>query len=587
MEQENISIVSENINVRIPIKYKNIQYNFCKNPNCINFGVEPIESKKEGRSLYMMPSGGKHFPLLKCVACGEAPPLKSNHGIVEELERITSYLRINNKSVTCPDINCSNHKVSVETKKAYRRFGTTKAGAKRFLCLVCNKTFSIAQPTQYQHETHKNIDIFKMLVNKVPLSRIVHMAGVLWSVLYNRIDFIHKQCLAFAADREIQFLDLPINRVYISVDKQDYMVNWTERKDKRNIILTAISSVDNNTNYVFGINPNFDPTLDKSAIENNASMNGDNAIAPPYRKYARLWLEVDYDKSINNPKGRKIVASLEDEINNKYSETQSREDLEAFDEKMNIDKLPEYGFQVHSEYTMIAHMYFLKALLRNVGKFRFFLDQESGIRSAFMSAFKDEISTKHAEAFYVSIAKGETNDEKEKLVAKSYSKFREIKKNNPQLNDEEIKLMMLKAEINNVSQLGKYQDKWVNHPLPSKAEAEKKMCWLTEHQDYDLDHIAWLYNKASLHGVDSFFQKIRRRIAMLERPIHSSANRQRTWNGYAPYNPNMVIKMLEIFRVVHNYVDVKKEKGQEPTTPATRIGLAKAPLDYKDILYFQ
>ena len=587
MEKEDISIVNPNSNVRIPIKYKNLQYNFCKNPTCLNFGIEPPESKIDSKNIYLMTYGGKQMPLLKCLLCGEAPPLKSNHGIVEELERISNYLKVYNQKITCPDINCSNHNVGVETKKAYRKFGITKAKAKRFQCCVCDKTFSIAQPTQNQRETSKNIDIFKMLVNKVPLSRIINITDISWSVLYNRIDFIHRQCLAFAASREIQLLELPIDRVYISVDKQDYMVNWTERKDKRNLVISAICSVDNKTNYVFGINPNFDPSLDKDLIESNAQIIGDNTIGSAYRKYARLWLEVDYQKSIKKTNANKVASSLNEVIDNKYIATQSREDLEAFDEKQSIDKLPDYGFQVHSEYTTIAHMYFLKSLLGNVGKFRFFLDQESGLRSAFMSAFKDEICAKTAEAFFVSIAKEETNDEKEKLVGISRKKFRDIKKGNPLLTDDEIKLIMLKTEISNVSHLGKYKDKWVNHPLPNKAEAEKKMCWLTEHDEYDLDHIAWLYNKASLHGVDSFFQKIRRRIAMLERPIHSSANRQRTWNGYAPYNPNMVIKMLDIFRVVHNYVDVKKETGQSPTTPATRIGLAKAPIDYKDILYFQ
>lgn len=52
--------------------------------------------------------------------------------------------------------------------------------------------------------------------------------------------------------------------------------------------------------------------------------------------------------------------------------------------------------------------------------------------------------------------------------------------------------------------------------------------------------------------------------------------------------------MLEIFRVVHNYIDTKKEKieidGVEKTvvtTPAMRLGLAQAPVDYKDVLYYE
>lgn len=58
---------------------------------------------------------------------------------------------------------------------------------------------------------------------------------------------------------------------------------------------------------------------------------------------------------------------------------------------------------------------------------------------------------------------------------------------------------------------------------------------------------------------------------MLERPIYSASNAGRTWNGYGAYNPAMVVKMLEIFRVVHNFIDVRKE---DKTTPAMRLGLA-------------
>lgn len=44
---------------------------------------------------------------------------------------------------------------------------------------------------------------------------------------------------------------------------------------------------------------------------------------------------------------------------------------------------------------------------------------------------------------------------------------------------------------------------------------------------------------------------------MLERPIYSSSS-NRTLNGYGAYNPAIVAKLLDIFRVVHNYVDVKE-----------------------------
>mgnify|MGYP000453320809 FL=1 len=91
----------------------------------------------------------------------------------------------------------------------------------------------------------------------------------------------------------------------------------------------------------------------------------------------------------------------------------------------------------------------------------------------------------------------------------------------------------------------------------------------------------------SLHSVDTFFEKLRRRVYMLERPLHSASNDSRTWSRYAAYDPYNVVKMVEIFRVVHNYIDTSKEKGGEETTSAMRLGLAQAPVKYEDVLYFK
>lgn len=581
----NSSPVSSVIPSKIPVAFKGIQYNFCKNHTCENYGVEPSLNKKERLGLYTL-YGYKNYPLLKCNICGEMPPLKSNQGIVEEIERLSEYLNSNNTVSSCPDSNCVNHTNPVGTKKAYRSFGTTKAGAKRFQCAICSKTFSIAKPTQYQHDTHHNIDIFKMLMNKVPLSRIVNMLDISWEVLYNRIDFIHKQCLGFVGDREKELKTLPIDRLYLAIDRQDHTVNWSERKDKRNVVLSAVSSADNNTSYVFGVHPNFDFSIDKEVIEKDAVDIEDGHKPEPLKKYARFWLESDYAKALvkkNKEKDRLNSTDLNKSIQSTYDNAANREDIEAFDEKTLTEKLPSYGLQIKAEYTMIAHLYFLKNLCGNVNKWRFFMDQEPGIRSACLTAFKEEIKDKKAEAFYVSIEKELTVDDKRQFKAQAKRRFAEISVNRPDLSEVEIKLEMLKEEIKRVSELGKFKDRWVQHPLPSMSEANKAMCWLTEHDDYDLTHQAWLYNKASLHSVDSFFEKVRRRVAMLERPIHSASSAGRTWNGYGAYNPAMVIKMLEIFRVVHNYIDVRKE---DKKTPAMRLGLAKAPLTYKNVLYF-
>ena len=574
---------------RIPLEHNGIQYNFCKNPKCSNFGVPEDVDAKRGQYKYTLTGlnqGYGNIPLLKCGCCNETLPMKSNIGIYEELERISAYLKHEEKAVCCSDGDCPNHTIPVGTKKAYASFGTTRNGAKRYRCNLCKKTVSVAKPTQGQHETHKNIEIFKLLVNKAPLNRIIEITGVSWEVLYNRIDYIHKQCLAFARNRENKLKNMELKRLYISVDRQDYTINWRERADKRNVVLNAIASADNSTGYIFGINPNFDYHKNKEEIESEAVKVADYTKSHPYRKFAHIWLEKDYEDSAKRIRydRKKVGNNLNEDIANKYKEVEGREDVEQFNTKSHVEKLPDYGVQTKAEYTMIAHFQMLKQMMPNVEKWRFFLDQDSGIRGACFGAFHQEIKEHTAEAFYVRIEKDLTVDEKRKLKAKSNKVFNEIQEKNPQLSENEIKIEMWKQEIQSVLHFGPWNDSWVHHPLPNMAEANKSLTWLTEHNEFDITHKAWLYNKGSLHGVDSFFMQIRRRVMMLERAMHSSSNAGRTWNGYGAYNPAMVVKLLEIFRVFHNYIFVRKG---EKTTAGMRLGLADAPISHKDILYYE
>jgi len=74
----------------------------------------------------------------------------------------------------------------------------------------------------------------------------------------------------------------------------------------------------------------------------------------------------------------------------------------------------------------------------------------------------------------------------------------------------------------------------------------------------------------------------RRRISILERPLHSASSSGRVWNGYGAYNPSTVIKLLAIFRAFTNFVLVGKDKK----TPAMRLGLADRPYSYDEVIEF-
>lgn len=60
----------------------------------------------------------------------------------------------------------------------------------------------------------------------------------------------------------------------------------------------------------------------------------------------------------------------------------------------------------------------------------------------------------------------------------------------------------------------------------------------------------------------------------------ASSNR-RAWHGYSAYNPAVIAKLLDIFRVFYNYA----KPGAQDQTPAMRLGLAQAPASIEDIIY--
>lgn len=571
----------------MPAEADGIQVNFCKNPACSNYGVTPKSAIKRGtgagvQDTYIITAHGVGIPSMTCRVCGEVPRIKSNIAVAEERDRFFKELEAAPEP-SCPDKSCPNHGVPVG--KGYQSIGLTHSGSRRYRCNLCKKTFSVGKSTTGQKQPHKNRLIFSLLMNKSPMRRVCEVADIDPKTLYGKIDFLYRQCLAFAAAREQRLLaGMAIPRLYLGVDRQDYIVNWTRHADRRNVMLHAVGSADNNTGYVFGMHLNYDANVDSVAIEADALAVGDYQAKLPFRRYARCWLKEDYTAAVlRAPNRRKKAGSgLQGDIESAYAEATQREDVEVSETQDSGKRLPTKGMQIHAEYALYGHFFYLKRLFGGVEKLRFFLDQDSGMRAACLSAFQPEIAARRADAFYVRIAKEMTTPEKRAAIALSRAAFEAARQVNPGLSDAELKVLLIKERIASMAAIGKWQDRWMLHPFPNMSEPEKAVCYLTDYKDYDEDHLARLYNKASLHAIDCFFMQVRRRLSILERPIGTASSMNRVWHGYSAYNPETIVKMLGIFRVFYNYCLA----GQDKKTPAMRVGLAKGKVSLEDIIYF-
>lgn len=525
--------------------------------------------------------------------------MKSNMAIAEEVGRMIRHIIPDElPEPSCPTASCCMYGIPVsKCGGLYSSYGKTAAGTTRYLCKECKKTFTgNATPTRGQRRSEKNRDVFLLLMNKVPISRIKEVTGLGTKTVYDKIVLIHQKCQEFVGEREAKLRDpnFVLPKIYLSVDRQYYVVNWTRRSDRRVIHLNAIGSADIESGYVFGFHLNFDGEMDPTLVNTEAVDVGDVALHPPFRKYARVWLTEDYQlaiadaakrdaiKAAGKKRGGSFENPLLNDIEEDYVDAMVREDIEESDLKDEETRLPGRGMQVHETYTMYAHFLYLSRLLRNAPKVRIFMDMDSGFRAAFMAAFAPRIKARTADGFYVKIGKDTNAYQKQNAVASAKARLIAYAASEG-LSEFEAGLELMKASIVSAMPMGRWGDKWVHHPMPIASEPFKQVCWLTDMGDYDAEHEARLLLRATLHPIDRFFMQTRRRVSLAERPVVSVRQQRTMWHGYGAYNPAVLARYLEIYRVYFNYC----VKGKDKKTPAMRLGLAKAVIDPQDILYWR
>lgn len=530
--------------------------------------------------------------------------MRSNQGIHEELTRLSAYL-CDPDEPSCPNGACALFDVPMSRAgHHYVQFGKTAAGTPRYRCNACRKTFSGAGKSTKRHRmAHKNREMFALLINKMPFRRMTEVTGLSPQTLYDKLDFIHRQCQAFAGERERKLLEgLPLPKLYLATDRQTLAVNWSNRRDRRNVTLQAIATADLKTGFVFGMDLNFDPSLDLDEVDAAAVACGDATKPQPYRRYAHLWLRADYAVAVAEAQARKDakttkkyaykVDALAAAISESYEDACVREDVEEVILKDQDQKLPAAGIEVRDQYTVYAHFLLLARLVGHAPKIRCYMDQDSGFRAAFMAAFNHQVKERRADAWFVRVMKETTIDQKDAAVVKAKRRLQAMMDAHPGLSQRDVELLMTLEEMDRMAAIGKWDDRWLTHPVPTKAEPDKRLCWLTdidraETEFHELEsqrqHAARLYLMGSLHAIDRFFMQVRRRLSLAERPYATASSDRRMWYGYSACQPRNLAMVLTIFKVAYNYC-LTDASGR---TPAMKLGLAKAPIELEDIVYFQ
>ena len=581
-----------------------IQVNHCRNPRCRNYGVPArTEPQKPGPNPdrdrnYKLKSTNKGLvPAIGCHACGESPPLRSNRAIAAELDRLIleDHLHTVEERTSCRNADCVNHARSIgHAPRAYRKIGFGPSGAQRYRCKACGSSARASEPVRLHARNRRAaVDVFSRIANKSPVRGVVRGARLNSGGAYYRIlDFIHRRCRAHAGavDRALMEgrLRLPA-AMRIESDTQVYTLNWISRMDRRNVDISSYCSVDADSRFILGLHANFDAAADAFAVNAEAARTGDMRRPEPFRRNARYWLAGDElragrSRNFTDPGTREDLAGAIEVL---YARAASREDVENAElEHMDTTyrtPMLRNGLLVHMPYTTYAHWYLLRQLLDGAGveRVQAHFDIDSMSRAAFLCSFRDAVQAKRAHAFYVKYSKHFTIDQRRQILADSRKRLAAERAKLPPALRDEVDLVMMKRQLAQGSRHGKWQDLWAEHPKPTMNEPHKAMCWLTPDDSLGADAEARMFLAAGLARVDNVFQMTRRLINAFERPLGTSSSQNTVWHGYQPYNPAMIGKYLTVFRTVANFISV----GTDGKTPAMRLGFAKQPLTYEDILW--
>ena len=412
---------------------------------------------------------------------------------------------------------------------------------------------------------------------------------------YQIVDFLHGRCRAYSGSFDRALIDgrlkLPED-MDIQADAQVYQLNWVSRMDRRNVELSTYCSVHSDSHFVLAMNCNYDGRVDPFKINAEAARNGDLALPEAFRQYAQYWLagdELRAGRAMARRDDRVRVALLR-QIEALYAQAASREDVENIElHVLNTAYSTPFlsrGLQVHMPYTAYAHWLLLHRLLAGAGvkQVQANMDIDSMGRAAFLTAFADEVKRGDAHAFFVKSTKYQTIDERRDILAASRRERAAFVRTLPESvrkDRKEVARRMMKPRIEARQKHGKWDDEWVEHPLPTLNEPHKAMSWLTPDLAVDEDRKADMFLRSGLGRIDNVFLKTRRLFNALERPVGTSSGHNRVWHGYAPYNPAMLEKYVTIFRTVNNFVFV----GDDGATPAMRLGFAEQPLHFEDIVW--
>jgi hypothetical protein len=229
-----------------------------------------------------------------------------------------------------------------------------------FKCKECHSKFTIAiTPSKGQHYHQINHALFLLLVNKETLSRGMEVFNISMQNIYQRIEFFYKQCVHFDQYQLQQNLDnLNGKSLNLSMDRQHFYSNWSDKSDARRTKIVNISTIDNSSRFVLASTLSFDFTSDYEKLKKEFISVGEYSKLQDKRRYPQYVLPEEIDD--NNP------------------------DL----------KPPTKHLLLQQTYSTMAHLEYLKMYFNKLKRINLFGDNDSGFEMSITRVCADLIKSK-------------------------------------------------------------------------------------------------------------------------------------------------------------------------------------------------
>jgi transposase-like protein len=586
------------LRLRVPERAGAVDVNFCRNPLCVQFGVEPYRFETRGhRSLPPRTRdhsvvGSRDSQSLRCNHCRTEHAIKSNLAIAEEFERLRRRFLRTNQAHCCPNTRCFSYGLRVdEHGELYVKHGKTAKGEQRYRCKACGKTFTCGVPARRHRRSHVNGRVMELLVSRVPLARIARRTGISAPTLYDKIDFLYERCRSFLAERDARIALLPKRRWQLSTDRQDILVNWPRRALRATIQVGVLVTADRRSGYALAVHPQIDPDIDPEEQERLVVESNDLAEKRHFRRYGRVWTQAEYERYLapavaaRQRRARRFQQAIA-AANLPAPDPDEFDGGREADEPSDERQLPNRGAMVHIDVLQYAHALYVRHLLEPAIKTVLHsVDEDAGLIGAVCSAWKEHIVTGDTQVASVRFWKEATIDDKDAEALVVARKLEPHIAAHPDLARWEIEEMLFAEDVRTAIMSApdweqRLSRSWTRYPYPTKAETQKEVRLVTGGRTLDEHGVARAIRQASLHPADRVMMLFRAMLTGFERGVVSPRRDRRIYSRYAFYNSLMLEKVTTIFRMHYNYM----EPGADGQTPAMRLGLAKGKIYMRDLL---